>query len=190
MEMNKLLIDGANSLIHNEPFMLFLGLVAFDYFTGVLKSCIWKVTDSSAGMKGLIKHSVVIIAFMFVWLLSDTYNATYVGYILTILYSINYLISILENFAVMGIYQPAFLKVKLQSELRKYEKQLEDGLTNKDLLEGVKPQKIEVSVDNGAVVDFLRSQGRVDDTTTMGELKEMIQEVKQPIKKKDGADNG
>lgn len=129
MEMNKLLIDGANALVHNQYFFLLVGVITFDYVTGVLKAVIWKVADSSTGFKGLTKHTLVIALFAIGYLFADTYNFANVVTIILFWYVLNYALSILENFGVMGIIVPPFLVTRIKAEIKKYENQVgEQGL--------------------------------------------------------------
>lgn len=108
----------------NPTLLIFIGLVVFDYVTGVAKSVLWKVTDSSVGLKGLVKHTLVIVAIVAIWFICQMYNVTEISFGVTIMYGINYLLSVLENFAVMGIYTPKFLIPKLKAELKRYEEKL------------------------------------------------------------------
>ncbi|ACI00378.1 gp18 [Listeria phage P40] len=125
-ELNLLLLDSSNALLHNIYFFTLVGLIAFDYLTGVLKASIWKVADSSAGFKGLVKHSLVILGFAGAYMVADAYNFANVITILAGLYSMNYLLSILENFAVMGIFVPKFLLTRVKAEIKRFEGQLEE----------------------------------------------------------------
>lgn len=128
-----IIFDKVNALVNNQYFLIFLLLVLLDYLTGVCKATVWKVTDSDASIKGIIRHTLVIISVAFVWLFSEMFNAEYIAFTLTIMYSLNYLLSIMENFGVMGVYVPEFLKNKVQAEINRYEKQLENSLDNKDI---------------------------------------------------------
>lgn len=103
-------------------------IIFFDWLTGTLKSRLWHVTDSAVGWKGAAKHSVVIIGMGLVWSACISFNSEAVAVVITTMYGLNYLISILENFAVMGIYTPKFLIVKVKSEQRRYEEKLADAL--------------------------------------------------------------
>ncbi|AAY53203.1 Hol [Listeria phage P35] len=132
MELNKLLIDGANALVHNQFFYLLVGVITFDYITGVLKAIIWKVADSSTGFKGLTKHTLVIALFALGYLFADTYNFANVVTVILFWYVLNYGLSILENFGVMGILVPPFLVTRIKAEIKKYESQVgEQGLESR-----------------------------------------------------------
>lgn len=117
-------VNFMRDLSTNPVLLIFIGLVIFDYVTGVLKSLLWKVTDSSVGLKGLVKHTFVIISIVSIWGICQMFDVQEIAFGITIMYGINYLLSILENFAVMGIYTPKFLIPKLKAELKRYEEKL------------------------------------------------------------------
>lgn len=136
----------AHELMENKLFVVFAVVVAFDYLTGVLKAAGWKVADSSVGMKGLIKHSLVFGGIMLFWLFAESFNMTALATGLTIFYMANYALSIMENFGVMGIWYPQFLKTKVEAELKRYNEQIEKGVTNSELK--AEKSAVKVIVDN------------------------------------------
>lgn len=122
-----------SALVSNNYFIVFMALVLFDYITGVAKATIWKVTDSDASIKGIVRHTIVLISVALIWVGCQAFNAEYLAFTINIMYCLNYALSILENFGVMGIYVPKFLQNKIQAEINRYEQQLENKLDNKDL---------------------------------------------------------
>ena len=126
-------IEKFSALVNNNYFIVFMVLVLFDYVTGVAKATIWKVTDSDASVKGIIRHTIVLISVALIWVGCQLFNAEYLAFTINIMYCLNYALSILENFGVMGIYVPKFLQNKIQAEINRYERQLENELDNKDL---------------------------------------------------------
>lgn len=126
-------IEKFSALVNNNYFIGFMVLVLFDYVTGVAKATIWKVTDSDASVKGIIRHTIVLISVALIWVGCQLFNAEYLAFTVNIMYCLNYSLSILENFGVMGIYVPKFLQNKIQAEINRYERQLENESDNKDL---------------------------------------------------------
>lgn len=116
------------ALFKNGYFLGFAGLVCFDYITGVAKAFVWHVPDSTVGLKGLIKHTLVIVSIGAIWVLCSALSSSGVAIIITLMYTMNYVLSVLENFSVMGIYTPKFLELKVRSEQKRYEKKLADAL--------------------------------------------------------------
>ena len=102
----------------------------FDIGTGYAKSVVWKVTDSNVGWKGLIKHSLVFSFFLILLPYADAFGWLQFANILIIIYAGNYVLSILENFGVMGIYVPEFLENKVKAEIQRYEKMAEKIIAN------------------------------------------------------------
>ena len=126
-------IERFSALTSNNYFVVFMVLVSFDYITGVAKATIWKVTDSDASIKGIVRHTIVLISVALIWVGCQAFDAEYLAFTINIMYCLNYSLSILENFGVMGIYVPKFLQNKIQAEINRYEQQLENKLDNKDL---------------------------------------------------------
>lgn len=126
-------IEKFSALVSNNYFIVFMVLVLFDYITGVAKATIWKVADSDASIKGIIRHTIVLISVALIWVGCQLFDAEYLAFTINIMYCLNYSLSILENFGVMGIYVPKFLQNKIQAEINRYEQQLENKLDNKDL---------------------------------------------------------
>ena len=126
-------IEKFSALVNNNYFIVFMVLVSFDYITGLTKATIWKVTDSDASIKGIVRHTIVLISVALIWVGCQAFNAEYLAFTINIMYCLNYSLSILENFGVMGIYVPKFLQNKIQAEINRYEQQLENKLDNKDL---------------------------------------------------------
>ena len=117
---------------------ILFALILFDFITGFLKAWKWKVTDSWTGLKGVIKHTCTFIFYYFVAVFLTYIQAMAIGQILLIIINLYYLLSIMENLGVMGVFIPKFMTARVQAELKKYTTQLEIG---KDLLEEFKGEK-------------------------------------------------
>lgn len=118
-------------LFKNPIYIIFLGLILFDIMTGFIKAIIWKQWDSNTGIKGISKHTLIFSLITGLYIannfLASTVYATELQYILhgfTLYYSFCYINSILENFGVMGIPYPGWLKVKVEDEKNKLDKNL------------------------------------------------------------------
>lgn len=116
------------ALSKNLYFIGLAAIICFDYITGLAKSFVWHVPDSTVGFKGLIKHTLVIVSLGGVWVLCSALHSDAVAIIVTLMYIMNYILSIFENFSVMGIYTPKFLELKVRSEQKRYEQKLADAL--------------------------------------------------------------
>lgn len=117
---------------------ILFGLILFDFLTGFLKAWKWQVSDSWTGLKGVIKHTLTFIFYYFVAVFLTYVNAMTLGQVLLAIINLYYVLSILENLAVMGVYIPKFMAARVQSELQKYTAQLDSG---KELMEAFKGAK-------------------------------------------------
>lgn len=113
-------------------------LILFDFITGFLKAWKWKVTDSWTGLKGVIKHTCTFIFYYFVTVFLTYIQAMAIGQILLFIINLYYVLSIMENLGVMGVFIPKFMTARVQAELQKYTAQLDSG---KELLEAFKGAK-------------------------------------------------
>ena len=125
------------STSRNDYIFFLLILIIIDYLTGNAKAWKWKVSDSSVGLKGIIKHSLTFL-FYFLLLAFFTYvQMEEIGMIFIYLILFNYVLSIIENLAVMGVYIPKFLSAKVLNEMKRYNSMLgleeneTDGQENK-----------------------------------------------------------
>lgn len=118
-------------------------LILFDFISGFLKAWKWKVADSWTGLKGVIKHTLTLLFYYFVAVFLTYINAMAVGQILLIIINLYYILSIVENLAVMGVFIPDFMKARVQAELKRYMEKLEDGQDLFNDFKGVKDNEKE-----------------------------------------------
>ena len=111
---------------HEYTHILLL-LIGIDFLTGYLKAIIWKVADSWVGLKGIVKHITTFFIYFFIGAFFHYINSFGTGQLFLFIICLNYVLSILENAGVMGVYVPKFLKTKIQAELKRYEEKLDEG---------------------------------------------------------------
>ena len=119
-----------NEMLHiaKSDYITFLFiLILFDFLTGFLKAWKWKVADSWTGLKGVIKHTCTFLFYYMVAVFLSYVNAMAVGQILLIIINLYYVLSIMENLAVMGVYIPEFMQARVQEEIKRYLEKLENG---------------------------------------------------------------
>ena len=114
-------------MVNNEYTYILLLLIGIDFFTGYLKAILWKVADSWVGLKGIVKHITTFFIYFFVGSFFHYINSFGTGQLFLFIICLNYVLSILENAGVMGVYVPKFLKTKIQAELKRYEEKLDEG---------------------------------------------------------------
>ncbi len=102
---------------------LLVGCMVVDYMTGLIVAGIFKKSnksesgalDSKAGFKGLAKK-IAILMFVYLAVLLDGYTGTaYIRTAVCLFFAANEGLSILENFGLMGVPYPAFMKKALES---------------------------------------------------------------------------
>lgn len=124
------------STSRNDYIFFLLILILIDFLTGNAKAWKWKVSDSSVGLKGIIKHTFTFLFYFLLLAFFKYIRLEEIGILFVYLILLNYVLSILENLAVMGVYTPKFLKSKVLQELKRYEDKLglgedENGQENK-----------------------------------------------------------
>lgn len=102
---------------NNYYIHFFILSVIFDILTGYLKNLIGtnhsnKKLDSSVGIKGLIKHGIVLLLVLVLYPYMVVLNFITYANSIVLFYIFNYGISIIENLNDMGI--------KLPNSIRKY----------------------------------------------------------------------
>lgn len=120
------------STSRNDYIFFLLILILIDFLTGIAKAWKWKVSDSSVGLKGIIKHSLTFIFYFLLLAFFKYVQMEEIGMIFIYLILFNYVLSIMENLAVMGVYIPKFLRAKVLNELKRYTRKLglEDNETD------------------------------------------------------------
>lgn len=125
-----LILKSFQQIGDNLAVQILFWTMLFDIGTGYAKSVVWKVTDSNVGWKGLIKHALVFSFFLILLPYANAFGWLQFANILIVLYAGNYVLSILENFGVMGIYVPEFLENKVKAEIQRYEEMAEKIIAN------------------------------------------------------------
>lgn len=125
------------STSRNDYIFFLLILILIDFITGNAKAWKWKVIDSSVGLKGVIKHSLTFLFYFLLLAFFKYVQMEDIGMIFIYLILFNYVLSIMENLAVMGVYMPKFLRAKVLDEMKRYTRKLgleeneTDGQENK-----------------------------------------------------------
>ena len=125
------------STARNDYIFFLLILIIIDFITGNAKAWKWKVSDSSVGLKGIIKHSLTFLFYFLLLAFFKYVGMGDLGMIFIYLILFNYVLSIMENLAVMGVYIPKFLSSKVLNEMKRYNSMLgleeneKDGKENK-----------------------------------------------------------
>lgn len=113
----------ADSLGGCDDMLNLLGaLMCLDFMTGWLVAAVWKKSNKSesgalnskAGFKGLIKKCMILVMVTVGVLLDRATGASYARNMVIVFFIGNEGLSLLENFGLMGVPFPAFLKRALE----------------------------------------------------------------------------
>lgn len=116
----ELINQALKSSVLDVAFIILILTIIVDIVTGYVKNMKYHTSDSSAGIKGLIKHSTVIfVCFIIsfsILLIGNTYITVF-GNVLISLFTIEYIKSVAENLAVLGFKYPKMMSSKVENEI-------------------------------------------------------------------------
>jgi len=99
---------------------LLLTLLLLDILTGIVKSAVNKKLSSSIGIAGLLKHTLVGVTMVAVSLLAPLYGVEEYAKMLVLFYCLQYALSIVENWVLIGLPIPKFLYQILDKMNKKF----------------------------------------------------------------------
>ena len=100
---------------------LLLTLLLFDILTGIVKSGVNRKLSSSIGIAGLLKHTLVGVTMVAVSLFAPLYGVDEFAKMLVLFYCLQYAISIVENWVLIGLPIPKFLYQMLDKASKKFD---------------------------------------------------------------------
>ena len=98
------------SLYHSMLLWGLVTLIALDIIMGILKAGVIGKLDSRIGLKGLIKHSIIILLVVLMGVTSRLINIQWVSQSFCMFYILQYIFSLLENLNTIGIPFPTWLE--------------------------------------------------------------------------------
>lgn len=110
--INDILIE-LNQIVHNYTIQFLFLLIILDLITGIVKSVVQKKTNSKIGIKGLLKHCLVIITVLVLCLYLTLLGYQPIAYTFVVFFIAQYGLSIVENWGCMGLPVPKFIKERL-----------------------------------------------------------------------------
>ena len=108
MPFHVLMAHQIRHMVDDPLIIAFVWCVIIDVATGYIRSAYVRKTNSTKGLFGLVKHTIVLVSILSIY-----------PYLSSLGFIINYLMSITENWGEMGLYLPPQIKsflVKLQSD--------------------------------------------------------------------------
>lgn len=97
------------SLYHSMFLWGLVTLIILDVIMGILKAGLNGELDSRIGLKGLIKHTTIIILVVLMGVVSRLINVQWVSQSFCMFYILQYIFSLLESLNGMGIPFPDWL---------------------------------------------------------------------------------
>lgn len=104
------LYQAFKNLYHSMLLWGLVTLISLDIITGILKAGVKGKIDSKIGLKGMIKHTTIIILVLLMGVVARLINIQWVSQSFCIYYILQYVISMLENLDEMGVPFPQWLK--------------------------------------------------------------------------------
>ena len=87
-----------------------LVLLVLDIVTGILKAIMKKHLDSGIGLKGMLKHTTIVLLVLSMAIATRLINMQWVSQTFCIFYILEYILSIVENLDDMGVPFPMWLR--------------------------------------------------------------------------------
>lgn len=115
------------NIAHSPMLYLVMGFITLDFLTGSYKAAKTGQFSSKVGINGLIKHLLVLMLIVFLKFFGRVFELHAVIYAMSVAFSLNYLISIVENLEASGVVFPNWVKIKL--------KQMQDHADNEITIE-------------------------------------------------------
>lgn len=119
MPYHILMFRQVQRLVDDPLIIAFVWCVIVDVVTGYIRSVFVRKTNSTKGLFGLIKHTVVLVSIISIYPYLISLGFDWLAQTMVWGFIINYLTSIVENWGEMGLYLPPQIKsflVKLQSD--------------------------------------------------------------------------
>lgn len=111
IEFNPLmLITVFNEMYHSLLLWGFMLMIIIDVLTGLLKAGVTGNLDSRIGLKGMMKHTTIILLVLIMGFATRLINMQWASQSFCLYYILQYIFSILENLDEMKIPFPAWLR--------------------------------------------------------------------------------
>lgn len=119
MPYHILMMQQVKHMVDDPLIVAFIGCVIADVITGYVRAAFVRKTNSTKGLFGLVKHTIVLVTIIGIYPYLISLGYAWLAQTIVWGYIINYLTSITENWGEMGLWLPPQIKqilVKLQSD--------------------------------------------------------------------------
>lgn len=107
--------------ISNQYLHVLLIVIVIDITTGFVKAIVKGEADSSVGIKGLLKHTLVAITTILITFCLPIFNLGYINNSLITFFILQYLVSIMENWVQLNLPIPKVLYKMIKEKSDKIE---------------------------------------------------------------------
>lgn len=108
---NELLIKSLTYLLSNFYMQILFWVIVVDIATGITKAFCLKKFNSSIGINGLLRHLLVLGVTCLVGVYAKALNQIMVWQSISIFFTANYALSIMENWGEIGLPLPSWIKI-------------------------------------------------------------------------------
>lgn len=112
--MKKQIMTTIFNLLDSDYIFIFLTVIIIDIITGVFKGLYNNKLSSKIGLKGLIKHSCIILIVFTISVVLPLMGYTTGARAIIIFYIIQYCLSIIENVGCIGVPIPPYVTKAIQ----------------------------------------------------------------------------
>lgn len=119
MPFHVLMAHQIRHMVDDPLIIAFVWCVIIDVATGYIRSAYVRKTNSTKGLFGLVKHTIVLVSILSIYPYLISLGFDWLAQMMMWGFILNYLTSITENWGEMGLYLPPQIKsflVKLQSD--------------------------------------------------------------------------
>lgn len=119
MPYHILMFRQVQHMVDDPLIIAFTWCVIIDVVTGYIRSAFVRKTNSTKGLFGLVKHTVVLVSIISIYPYLISLGFDWLAQTMVWGFILNYLTSITENWGEMGLWLPPQIKailVKLQSD--------------------------------------------------------------------------
>lgn len=124
-------------LTQTMTFWALISVIILDIATGKAKAMKHRVIDSTIGLNGILKHSVVLLMLVILGVFSRIAGFEQISLTIALFYILEYITSIMENLDALGVPLPEQVKIYFNRMRQQYNAQVEvnnkKGVNNDDV---------------------------------------------------------
>lgn len=108
-----LILETIRVMASSKYIFLLISVIMLDIIVGTVKAFILGESNSDVGLKGLIKHSIVLIVTIVVSFYLLIFDLDLMSRTWVIFFIVQYITSLIENWGELGLPLPEFIKEKI-----------------------------------------------------------------------------